>query len=377
MQYNNLPATFKILLVDDKEENLISLEDILEKEGRTFIKTTSGNEALKAALRYDDIGLIMLDVQMPDMDGFEVAKLLKSNSKTKDISIIFVTALSKEEQYILKGFEQGAVDYLQKPLDINITKAKVNVFEQLYFHQLGLKNTSTELSRINKQLEQFVYIVAHDLKSPLTGIMGLLSIMSEEKDISENDKLREYTDLLSQATTHLSQMITSILDYSKKSIDEQAVEEVDTHKLVEETSHLLFPPSNITITIKNKLPIITTKKLKLQQVFQNLLSNAIKYSDKEQGLVEIGFEPRGEYVEFYIKDNGPGIAAEDEQHIFQLFHTTGNRAKSETSTGIGLNILKMLIEEQGGHIWVKSEPGSGSTFFFTWKNIGSTVTIAQ
>jgi two-component system sensor histidine kinase/response regulator len=369
MKQRELPTTnFKILLVDDREENLISLEDILEQEGRVFVKATSGNDALKAVLRHDDIGLIMLDVQMPGMDGFEVAQLLKSNPKTKDISIIFVTAINKEEQYILRGFEQGAVDYLQKPLDINITKAKVNVFEQLYFYQQNLKNTSAELTRINKQLEQFVYIVAHDLKSPLSGIMGMLSIMNEEKDISDNNKLKEYIELLFLAANHLSEMITSILDYSKKSIDEQAVEEVDIHEMVSQISHLLFPPGNISVSINGTLPTLQTRKLKLQQVFQNLLSNAIKYNDKEKGIIEVGFEPRDDFFEFYIKDNGPGIAQEDEERIFRLFQTTSNTSSKDSSTGVGLNILKMLIEEQGGKIWVHSEPGNGSTFYFTWKN---------
>jgi two-component system sensor histidine kinase/response regulator len=135
------PTEFTILLVDDRPENLISLEEVLAQEGRTFIKASSGNEALRQVLKNDQIGLIMLDVQMPDMDGFEVAQFLKSNPKTRDISIIFVTALSKEDQYILKGFQEGAVDYLQKPLNINVTKAKVNVFEKIYFYQKNLKNT--------------------------------------------------------------------------------------------------------------------------------------------------------------------------------------------------------------------------------------------
>ncbi len=119
-----LKRPFTILLVDDREENLLALEEMLEQEGRVFIKASSGNEALRHALKNDRIGLIMLDVQMPGMDGFEVARLLKTNPKTRHISIIFVTAISKEEQYILKGFDEGAVDYLQKPLDINVTKAK-------------------------------------------------------------------------------------------------------------------------------------------------------------------------------------------------------------------------------------------------------------
>src|SRR5690349_2639885 len=139
MDQNTRNKEFTILLVDDRPENLFSLEEILQKEGRSFIKASSGNEALKQVLKNSNIGLIMLDVQMPGMDGFEVAKILKSSSKTKNISIIFVTAISKDQQFVLKGFQEGAVDYLQKPLDISVTQAKVDVFEKLYFYQQELK----------------------------------------------------------------------------------------------------------------------------------------------------------------------------------------------------------------------------------------------
>lgn len=357
---------FKILLVDDREENLISLEEMLHEEGRTFLKASSGNEALKLAVKHEDIGLILLDVQMPGMDGFEVAKLLKSNSRTKDISIIFVTAISKEEQYIMKGFDEGAVDYLQKPLDLNVTKAKVNVFERLYFAQQELKTALTDVGKINKQLEQFVYIVAHDLKSPLSGIIGMLWILNEERDITENPQLKEYIDLLFSAANHLSDMISSILEYSKKSIDQQAVESVNVDEMVRQIAHLLFPPAYIRIEVKGSLPVLRTRKLKLQQVLQNLISNGIKYSDKQQGVIEIGCEEHPGYVVFYVKDNGPGISVEDQDKIFKLFQTTTNKSAVDSSTGIGLNIVKMMIEEQGGKIWVESIPGNGSCFYFTW-----------
>jgi len=357
---------FSVLLVDDREENLISLEEILAQENRVFHKARSGNEALKQVLKNEDLGLIMLDVQMPDMDGFEVAKLLKSNSKTRDISIIFVTAINKEDQYVLKGFEYGAVDYLQKPLDIGVTKAKVNVFERLYFYQRDLRQALSETERINKQLERFVYIVSHDIKSPLSSIITMLSLLEEDDKILKDAELQSKIEMLSQASNHLSSMIGSILDYSKKSISQQTIEEVDVHELVIQTAYLLFPPKNIQITTVGQLPVINTRKLKLQQVFQNLLSNAIKYNNKENGLIEVGVTTKKDCYEFFVKDNGPGIAEEDQRSIFKLFHVTDNISNRESSTGIGLNILKMIIEEQGGKIWVESVPGEGSTFFFEW-----------
>ena len=368
---NQTKRPFTILLVDDREENLISLEDMLEDDNRIFLKAKSGNEALKLALKNDRIGLIMLDVQMPGMDGFEVAELLKSNARTKDISIIFVTAINKEEQYVMKGFEQGAVDYLQKPLDINVTKAKVKVFEQLAQYQQNLKETIEQKEKINKQLERFMYIVAHDLKSPLAGVVGLLSLMQYDDRIMSIDELNQYMKLLLSASNHLSGMISSMLDYSRKSDMEQTVEEVDAHELVEEIARLLFPPKNITIKINGTLPTLKAKKFKLQQVFQNLISNAIKYNSKEQGVIEVGCEDDGDFYKFYVKDNGQGISKEDQARIFYLFETTDNKSDNsrDSSTGVGLNITKMTVEEQGGKISVVSTPGEGSCFYFQWAKL--------
>lgn len=357
---------FTILLVDDREENLISLEHMLEDESRVFLKATSGNDALKIALKNSEIGLIMLDVQMPGMDGFEVAELLRSNARTRDVSIIFVTAINKEEQHVMKGFEQGAVDYLSKPLDINVTRAKVNVFERLFFYQKNLRETIDQKNKINKQLERFMYVVAHDLKSPLSGVVSLLHIMKDDERIEGSEELKEYMALMLNASTHLTDMIGSILEYSRKNDTEQTVEQVDVHELVTQIIHLLFPPKHIQISIDGQLPHISTQKFKLQQVFQNLISNAIKYNDKQDAIIKIGCMDDGEFYKFYVKDNGPGIAKEDRARIFNLFETTGNKSKSDSSTGVGLNIMKVLVEEQGGTITVESEPGEGSTFFFQW-----------
>ncbi|QDK79741.1 response regulator [Spirosoma sp. KCTC 42546] len=362
------PNDFTILLVDDREENLLALEDMLATDNRIFIKATSGSDALRKVLKNESIGLIMLDVQMPEMDGFEVAQLLKSNPRTKDIAIIFVTAISKDEQYVLKGFGEGAVDYLQKPLDINVTKAKVNVFERLYRYQQELKQSVQQIERINKQLEKFVYVVAHDLKSPLTGIIGAMSLleMASENPAGIQDELLDYISHSKQASYYMANMINSLLDYSRKSIDQQTIEDVDVQELVEQIAKLLFPPKHITIQIHGPLPLMRTKKLKLQQVLQNLISNAIKYNDKPQGLIEIGYTDFTKHIEFYVRDNGAGIAVDEQDVIFNLFQKTANTTTVESSTGVGLSILKLLVEEQGGRVWVNSTPGQGSTFYFDW-----------
>ncbi|MFY0255035.1 ATP-binding protein [Chitinophaga sp. 30R24] len=360
------PKIFTILLVDDKAENLVSLEHMLEGENREILTATSGNEALKTVLRYNDIGLIMLDVQMPDMDGYEVARLLQANPKTKQISIIFVTAINKDEQYVIRGFEEGAVDYLSKPLDTHVTRAKVNVFEKLYLYQQELQAAMTEKEKVNKQLERFMYVVAHDLKSPLSGAIGMLALMNEDERIQNAPDLKEYMKIVLGATNHLTEMITSMLDYTRQSEIEQTIEEVNVQELVDQLARLLFLPAHIRIDIANALPQLYTNKLKLQQVFQNLISNAIKYNDKKEGIITIGGADQGEYYEFYVKDNGPGVAKRDTDRIFRLFERVDVDGKEE-GTGIGLNIFKLLVEEQGGKVWVDSQPGEGSTFYFLWR----------
>ncbi|HXS36110.1 MAG TPA: response regulator [Flavipsychrobacter sp.] len=358
---------FTILLVDDRKENLMVLEDLLQAEGRCFIKADSGRDALQMIKQNNDIGLILLDVQMPDLNGFEVARVLKADRATQNISIIFVTAISTEQQYVLKGFEEGAVDYLQKPLDLNIARAKVNVFEKLYFYQQGLKNALDEKEIINKQLERFAYIVAHDLKSPLSGIYSLLSLLKTDERLWMMKDVMEYVDIISNTTSYLSGMIASILEYARQSEEQQNVENVDVHELISEVSHLLLPANNVNIKVENDLPVIKTKKLKLLQVFQNLISNAIKYNDKANTEILIGANDKGEFYEFYVKDNGPGIEENDVQRVFKLFEVGNNRLNDGDSTGIGLNIFKMLVEEQGGEVKVDSILGEGSTFFFEWK----------
>jgi len=358
---------FVILLVDDRDDNLTSLEEILQNEKRVFLKARSGNEALKLALKRGDIGLIMLDVQMPGMDGFEVAELLKSNARTKDIAILFVTAINTDQSYVLRGFDTGAVDYLQKPLNINVTKAKVAVFEKLYFYQEELRVALEEKNKINAQLERFMYVVAHDLKSPLSGVVGLLQIMRDDERIRADEQLKEYMTLMLDASTHLTGMIGSILGYSRLGNTGGAIQEVDVQELVGQLAHLLFPRGHIHISIGGQLPVMRTRKFKLQQVFQNLMSNAMKYNDKPKGEIHVGFTDVGDFYRFYVRDNCPGIGDRDKDRIFTLFETTDNKAFKEGSAGVSLNILKVLVEQPGGTIGVDSLAGVGSTFYFEWK----------
>jgi signal transduction histidine kinase len=373
--YNNLVARYteqvapkrivNILLVDDRPENLLSLESILEQDGRNIITANSGNEALKIALE-NDIAIILLDVQMPEMDGFEVARLLKDNSRTKDISILFVTALSKDEKYTIQGYEEGAVDYLHKPLEMEVVKAKVNVFEKLYRQKIELKESNEKLISTNQQLDEFVYIVSHDLKAPLRGLSSLCTFLEEEMGAQPRKEISDLLTMMKGRTSRMQSLIDGILHYSRMANTANERETVCVKELIDNIIDLLCPPSNIKFEIQDDLPCLSAEKIKLHEVFQNLISNSIKYNDKEQGVIKIGYHEYPDHYEFRVQDNGCGIKPEYYEKIFGIFQTLVSKDKRE-STGIGLTIVKKIILQQEGEIKVDSEYGVGSTFRFTWK----------
>ena len=353
-----------ILLVDDRPENLISLESILEQEGRNILKANSGEEALVIALE-KDIAMILLDVQMPSMDGFEVARLLKENSHTKDISIIFVTALSKDEKYCMQGYQEGAVDYLLKPLDTFVVRAKVNVFSQLYIQQRELRENNELLQRTNKQLDEFVYIVSHDLKAPLRGLSSLASFLEDELGENPKPEVLDLLTMMKRRTSRMQQLIDGILHYSRLANTKGQSEIVDVKDVITNIIDLISPPDSISFNIPDNLPKINCEKIKLHEVFQNLISNAIKYMDKPEGKVVIGYQDKEDEYEFWVKDNGMGIKPEHQEKIFGLFQTLLAKDQCE-STGISLTIVKKIIESEKGRIMVSSKFGEGSTFGFTW-----------
>ena len=354
----------KILLVDDRPENLISMESMLENSSRIIIKANSGNEALKFALE-NEIALILLDVQMPDMDGFEVARLLKENSRTKDISIIFVTALSKDEKFTIQGYEEGAVDYLHKPLDYNIVLAKVNVFQRLYIQQRELKAINDKLQQTNKQLDEFVYVVSHDLKAPLRGLSSLATFLEEELGPNPKQEAIDIVNMMKSRTARLQGLIDGILHYSRMGNVSGEKETFSTKELVNSIIDLLCPPSNFRFEISDNLPIVTAEQIKLHEVFQNLISNSIKYNTKENAVIRIEHQEYPTYNEFSVIDNGIGIKEEHLEKIFGIFQTLVAKDKVE-STGIGLTFVKKIVEQQGGSVIVTSKFGEGSCFKFRW-----------
>ncbi|MGZ4035585.1 MAG: sensor histidine kinase [Bacteroidia bacterium] len=375
-----------ILLVDDKPANIFALEKLLEKDARFFLTANSGKEALKIALE-NDIDLIILDVQMPVMDGFEVAQILKSNNRTKNIPIIFATAEKKEQESIIKGFEEGAVDYLFKPLDPGITKAKVAVLlqNQVQKKELIEKNHSLEkadekirelnadlqknlaqLETINKELESFSYSVSHDLRSPLRALNGYSRILEEDYSQILDDEAKRLLENIRKNATKMEILINNLLEFSKLGRKELSKSEVDMEGMLQNIIRDMNQSEDHKAEIKlNALPVAHGDFPLLVQVWINLLFNALKYSSKKENpVIEIGAEKKENEIVYYIKDNGAGFDMHYANKLFGVFQRLHSNEDFE-GTGIGLAIIHKIISRHGGKVWANSIPGEGATFYFS------------
>jgi two-component system, sensor histidine kinase and response regulator len=378
-----------ILIVDDRPENIFALEKLLEKPSRTFVTANSGKEGLTLALN-NNIDLVILDVQMPEMDGFEVAQILKSSKRTKDVPIIFASAEKKERQSIMKGFEEGAVDYLPKPLDPELTKAKVSVLLkiQLQKRELAEKNKSLEkaeveilqlnselqknneqLLTVNKDLESFSYSVSHDLRAPLRSIIGYSKALEEDYHEKLDADGKRQLSIIQQNAIRMNTLIDNLLEFSKLGKKELEKSEVDTGSLVQNVINEVKNSRNYTTKVNvSALPTVHGDPTLLTQVWVNLISNAFKYSSKKEApVVEVGSKEETGETLFYVKDNGAGFDMAYANKLFGVFQRL-HKVDEFEGTGIGLSLVKRIINRHGGRIWAEAAPGKGATFYFTLPN---------
>lgn len=221
-----------------------------------------------------------------------------------------------------------------------------------------------ELESANEELRNFAYVVSHDLKAPLRGISTLADWVVTDYADRLDDEGKEHLRLLLARVRRMDGLIDGILQYSRVGRVKEAGVAVDLDQMVHEVIDLLSPPKNISITIDNPLPTVVAERVRLQQLFQNLLSNAIKYMDKPEGHIHVACEAAGSQWKLSVSDNGPGIEERHFEKIFQLFQTLAPRDRVE-STGVGLALVKKIVEMYGGEVWLESKVGGGSTFFFT------------
>ncbi|WP_439129909.1 sensor histidine kinase, partial [Polaribacter sp.] len=230
--------------------------------------------------------------------------------------------------------------------------------------QFQKENILKELEQKNKDLHEYAHIVSHDLKSPLRSIDALVSWIKMDNADKFDDVTIQNFNLIEKTLETMEKLISDVLEYSSAGANTHKQESVDLNKTLNDLRKVLFIPENISLNVLTKLPVIIGDKTKFQQLFQNFISNAIKFSDKEKGIVEIDCIEKPMYYQFSIKDNGIGIEKKYYDKIFEAFHSLN---KSEDSSGIGLSIVRKIIDLYKGEIWLESEPNVGTIFYFTLK----------
>ncbi len=348
-----------ILLVDDLPQNLLALKSILDRPDRKIITCQSGNEALQVLLK-EKVSLILVDVQMPDMDGYEFVEIVKSYPSTAYIPTIFVTAISNEPKFMNKAYDLGAIDFLFKPLLTEVTRKKVDSFLRIWDYDQELKILNDKLVQKNKELEHFAHIIAHDLKSPLGNIQTLIDLIEEEHILEPEGELADLFDMVKTSSKSMSKLIEDLLYYSKNVENNEGKENVNIESAFEEVLKLINPPANVNIIKENLNNYVQFQPIAFRQILSNLLSNSIKYNDKEIAKVTVSFD--SDNAKLSVIDNGPGIDDKYHDKIFEMFQTLGNKSNRESSTGIGLNLVKKLIERNNVTIKVNNIPNYGSAF---------------
>lgn len=367
-----------ILIVDDKPENLLALEKILERPGLNIIRATSGNQALGLLLDHE-FALVLLDVMMPEMDGFETAELMRGNSETKHIPIIFVTAISKEQKHVFKGYESGAVDYLFKPLDPDILISKVNVFLEMNQQQMELKEMNRELNSArleaelaNRAKSQFLTNLSHELRTPMNGVIGMTGLLL---DTELTRQQQELVETVRTSADKLLNVINDILDFSKIEIRKLDLELLDFNlrTTLEDASDLIHHRAQeknleFVCLMEPDVPsLLQGDPGRLRQIISYLTENAVKYTSKGEISLKVTLDHEDQKtvtIRFTIIDTGIGIPLEKQKHLFDAFNK-GENADRYDGTGLGLTISKQLTKMMGGAIGVNSQVGKGSTFWFT------------
>jgi signal transduction histidine kinase len=400
----------KILVVDDREDNLLSIESILEKEGYNIVKANSGKAALKLLLKDQDFSLILMDVQMPQMNGLETAHLIYERDRLKHIPVIFITAHRYGEDLMFRGFKMGGVDYIHKPVDPALLRFKVGVFVELYQktkeliiqeeklrsansfleseiaerriseERISLLNeqlvkNNDELKQINHELDRFAFVASHDLQEPLRKILIFNDLISSSIESADLVTVKSHLEKIKKATGRMQVLINDLLSYSRH------IQTVDHFEMTDLNELLVDVISDLEMEIKKThttisvepLPSLLVIPTQMRQLFQNLISNSIKFANpgiypsiqiwSERTDFAHADSDRGEPQthKIMIRDNGMGFDQKFAEDIFVVFKRLHSYHQIE-GTGIGLSICKKIVELHRGEIKAESTPGKGSMF---------------
>ncbi len=401
----------KILVVDDRADNLISIEAILEKDNYSIVKANSGKAALKVLLNDHDFSLILMDVQMPELNGYETATIIYERDKLRNIPIVFITANNYDEDFIFKGYRMGGVDYIYKPINPELLRAKVAVFVELYSknQQLMLQErkllaaneflqkeieerkaseervtllneqlvTNNErLMQMNEELDQFAYMASHDLQEPLRKIQVFSDKILRNNNFDADSE--KYFGKIINSSKRMQNLINNLLDFSRHTVSSNDFKKTPLTDLVKNVVAELeveIEKSNARINYED-LPVVSAVPGLMQQLFYNLFSNAIKFRKPSVDLViDVKAEKidpvdlskfmkngyKRNYYKITVQDNGIGFDDKYAEDIFRVFKRLHSYQEFE-GTGVGLSICKKIIEKHNGFIKAESQIDNGSTF---------------
>src|SRR6266849_6822793 len=356
----------KLLLVDDHPENLLALEAILEAPGQELILARSGDEALRHLLVHD-FAAIILDVMMPEMDGFETAAMIRQRERSLYTPIIFLTALGRSEEALFRGYDVGAVDYLVKPIVPAVLKSKVAVFVQLKRQSEMLEAKNIELNSMIHELEAFSYTVAHDLRAPLARIDGFSQALLELQNDRLDDEGRRYLHRVRAGTQRICRLVDDLLMLSQVSRMEMRRERVDLSAMARSIVADLRqrePDREVEFIVHPSLSVLGDADL-LNSALFNLFDNSWKFTGKHQAArIEFGeVEKDGELV-FFVRDDGAGFDMASSDRLFQAFQRLHSSSEFAGS-GVGLATVARIVKRHGGRLWAEGALERGATFYFS------------
>ncbi|AOZ14690.1 hybrid sensor histidine kinase/response regulator [Pseudomonas lundensis] len=380
----------KLLIVDDLPENLLALEALIKREDRAVYKALSADEALSLLLQHE-FALAILDVQMPGMNGFELAEMMRGTEKTKNIPIVFVSAAGREMNYAFKGYESGAVDFLHKPLDIHAVKSKVNVFVDLYRQRKAVKQqvealeqsrreqevllaqlqvTQGELEHAVRMRDDFMSIVSHEVRTPLNGLiletqLRKMHLARDNAAAFTLDKMQAMVERDERQIQSLIRLIEDMLDVSRIRTGKLSIRpgQFDLSRLVSTLVDTFAPQisaAQSSVNLNAESPVVGLwDEFRIEQVVSNLLTNALRYGAKSP--IDVSVYVEGENAIVEVRDQGIGISEENQQRIFQQFERVSAK-HAVAGLGLGLFISEQIVAAHGGKITVQSALGEGAVF---------------
>jgi signal transduction histidine kinase len=373
----------RLLLVDDRADNLLALRAVLEPLGHELVEASSGEEALRHLLA-GEFALIILDVQMPGLDGFETARLIRGRERTRYVPIIFLTAISGEPEHYLRGYQSGAVDYVYKPFEPEILRAKVSVFVELFARgatieaqrrelagrlaeldeaHAGLAAQAVELERSNAALERFAGVVGVELREPLHTVAGLLDLLDDRYAAPLSDDGRTLLARAVAGTDRARSIVASLLDYARASTDELDRDRFPLAEVVAEAEAEMGPRLTQTKgeVVADGLPLVSGDRGQVVQLMTQLIDNAVRFRGPGMPVVTVSAEPVEGAVRVAVADNGPGVDETDLPRLFTAFARPVPipELADGRGAGLGLALCRRIVERHGGMIWAERGANGG------------------